>query len=116
MNKYLKSYSVGVESPNVSGFEHLNTLMCRDKLSGLAESLTRKEKEQLMEADQRLIEQAATFFSELQRVTSLEYERQQRRVPPTHWWWYLDVIANLPIPAAWSVGQKASQPAEAAMA
>jgi len=96
MNKYLKDYTAGVHSPRASGFEHLNTLMCRDKLFEIEGSLTVEEKKQLDQADQHLVEVAAEFLTELQRITSLRYEREQRQASPERWWWYLDVIARLP--------------------
>ena len=98
MNEYLKQYSVAVEHPEVSGFEHLNMLMVRDRLAEQELSLAPNEKRQLQAADQRLLEQAAVFQAELARITTLENERRHRQPPPQRWWWYLDVLTALPTP------------------
>jgi len=80
----------------VSGFEHLNTLMVRDKLFEQNETLSPEERAKVLAADHQLIEQAPAFLSALEHVTTLEYEREQREAPPERWWWYLDVIVHLP--------------------
>lgn len=99
MNKLLQHYLVAVESPNLSGFEHLDMLMVRDKLAGQISQLTVRERAMLVAADRRLFEQARAFDAALSQITSLTYERSQRNPPPEHWWWYLDVLAGVPQPA-----------------
>jgi hypothetical protein len=96
MNEYLKQYSVAVEHPEASAFEHLNMLMVRDRLAEQESSLTPDEKVRLKAADQRLLDQAAAFQAELTRITTLENEREHRQPAPQHWWWYLDVLTSLP--------------------
>lgn len=98
MNELLKRYTVAVEHPGVSGFEHLEMLMIRDRLADQAASLSPYECKALAQADRQLINQAAAFHAELSRITSLQYERQQRGVSPSHWWWYLDVLVHFPQP------------------
>lgn len=98
MNELLKRYTVAVEHPDVSGFEHLEMLMIRDKLACQAASLSPHERERLALADRRLVAQAAAFHAELSRITSLQYERRQRDVSPSRWWWYLDVLVHFPQP------------------
>jgi len=96
MNRYLRDYLVGVKSANVSGFEHLNTLMVRDRLFEQNKELTPEERDELLKADYQLIEQAPIILTELEQITSLEYERKQRDALSERWWWYLDVIVHLP--------------------
>ena len=91
---------MAVEHPEVSGFEHLNMLMVRDRLAEQELSLTPDETKRLKAADQRLLEQAADFQAELARITTLENERQHRQPPPQRWWWYLDVLTSLPTASA----------------
>jgi len=98
MNELLRRYTVAVEHPDVSGFEHLEMLMIRDKLAGQAASLSPYECKCLALADRRLIAQAAAFHTALSRITSLQYERRQRDVSPSRWWWYLDVLVHFPQP------------------
>jgi len=96
MNRLLQRYVIAVESPEVSGFEHLDMLMVRDKLAEQNEQFTVRERALLVAADRRLFEQASVFDAALSQVTSLAYERSQRNPPPSHWWWYLDVVAGMP--------------------
>ncbi len=96
MNHLLEYYTTAVNHPNVSGFEHLEMLMVRDKLADVEHTLLPFEKEQLEQADHRLAERASEFCAELARVTDLQYERDQRQSPPSHWWWYLDVLIQIP--------------------
>ncbi len=96
MNEYLRRYMVAVKYPNVSGFEHLDMLMVRDKLAARETELTEVENQQLKQADNQLLSNARAFHNELARVTELAREREQRTPPPDHWWWYLDVIVKLP--------------------
>lgn len=99
MNRLLQRYVIAVESPEVSGFEHLDMLMLRDKLVEQYEQLTIRERTLLVAADRRLFEQARAFDAALSQITSLTFERSQRNPPPKHWWWYLDVLAGVPQPA-----------------
>jgi len=96
MNEYLARYLVAVERPGVSAFEHIDMLMVRDRLAEQESSMSLRDKRRLKAADQRLLEQAAAFQSELARIISLEVERKRRQPPPQHWWWYLDVLTALP--------------------
>ena len=96
MNQDLEHYLVAVEYPQVSAFEHLDMLMVRDRLAEQEQSLTSDDKRRLKAADQRLLQQAAAFQSELAGITSLEIERGHRQPPPERWWWYLDVLTALP--------------------
>jgi hypothetical protein len=57
MNNLLQHYLIDVESPEVSGAEHLEMLQIRDKLFDLEPNLSTSKKETLLTADRRLIEQ-----------------------------------------------------------
>ena len=98
MNKLLEHYIVDVEFPDVSGAEHLEMLQRRDKLFELEPTLSNHEKELLAVADRRLVEQATEFYAELSRFIDFEQRRQFQQIPVTRWWWYLDVLAQLPHP------------------
>lgn len=96
MNKLLRQYTVDVEFPNVSGAEHLEMLHVRDQLFEMESSLSPAEKELLAKADRRLIEQAVAFYAELAQFVNLEQRRQSEQISVGRWWWYLDVLAQLP--------------------
>jgi len=96
MNKLLEHYTVDVDFPEVSGLEHLEMLQIRDKIFEIESTLSAAEKELLARADQRLIEQAVQFYEELSRFIDFEQRRQTHQIPVARWWWYLDVLAQLP--------------------
>ncbi len=110
MNELLKYYLMAVESPGVSGFEHLQMLDVRDNLQQIRSELTAEELDLLAGADYRLLTQAAAFHAELAQVTNLARERTQQNQPPAHWWWYLDVLAQLPAVATDGKRSDASEP------
>lgn len=96
MNELLQGYVVDTQYPNVSGIEHLEMLKRRSKLADLEHTLSREESRQLAEADVRLSTHAAEFLAELSRFVDLATERGRRRIPSSHWWWYLDVLVQVP--------------------
>jgi hypothetical protein len=97
MNPLLKNYCVSVESPDVSGAEHLEMLQIRDRLTEIEPQLTEEEKILLTKADRQLVENANSFYQELSRFINLTESRKAQCISPQRWWWYLDVLAVLPI-------------------
>lgn len=97
MNPLLKNYCVSVEFPDVSGAEHLELLQIRDRLTEIEPQLTEEEKILLIKADRQLVENANSFYRELSRFINLTEKRKAQCISPQRWWWYLDVLAVLPI-------------------
>lgn len=100
MNALLKQYLVDVEFPEVSGAELLEMLQVRDRLAEIEPALDPDEREALHAADSRLLAQASAVSRELSRFIDLQAHRQRHEVPPSRWWWFLDVVSELPIGAA----------------
>lgn len=98
MNELLNYYVVATRHPEVSGFEHLEMLLVRDELAQNADHLSPKQEALLAAADQLLLSQVAAFQTAISHITDLTAERQQRKPPADHWWWYLDVLAQVPAP------------------
>jgi hypothetical protein len=96
MNRLLVHYCVDVQHPEVSGAEHLEMLQIRDRLAKLEPTLTSEEQEALAEADRVLVERSAAFYQALLRFLDLAAYRREHSIPPTRWWWYLDVVSHLP--------------------
>jgi len=92
----LQAYVVDTQYPDVSGIEHLEMLRRRSELASLEHTLNAEECRQLAEADARLVAHAAEFLAELVCFVDLAAERHRLAVPPSHWWWYLDVLAEAP--------------------
>jgi hypothetical protein len=94
-DELIHDYEVDVEFPEVSGIEHLDMLLARSDIANIEQELTEEQRQRVSNADQQLIEHAQQFYEAIQRIASLEQWRQQHNVHVTHWWWYLDVIAQL---------------------
>ena len=96
MSELLQAYVVDTRYPDVSGIEHLQMLRRRSEFADLEHTLGREERRQLAEADARLLTHAAEFLAELARFVDLATERHRLRIPSSHWWWYLDVLVQVP--------------------
>lgn len=75
MNKYLEHYLAAVKHSNVSGFEHQEMLVVRDKLENEEQKLTAEEAAQLEAADRRLQAQANQFYAAFVQITDFHSER-----------------------------------------
>jgi hypothetical protein len=93
---YVAHYKVAVQHSDVSGFEMLDMLMVRDQLEARWNRLTLHEQNEVLAADRQLLSHADQFFAALSQVTRFDYERKQRQPGPERWWWYLDVLVQLP--------------------
>ena len=71
-------------------------LQLRDKILALENTLTVADSMAVTAADRRLIELASAFYAELSRFINFEDRRKTQQIPPSRWWWYLDVLAELP--------------------
>ena len=95
-DQLVAAYEVDVRFPDVSGMEHLEMLRTRSDIARGETHLTAEQRARLAEADKHLLQQARRFFQAIQRIADLEAWRRQQGTPPAHWWWYLDVLAQLP--------------------
>jgi hypothetical protein len=93
----IATYEVDVQCPDVSGMEHLEMLMTRSEISRNELHLSGEERERILNADKVLLENARQFYESIQAIADLDSWRRDENVPPTHWWWYLDVIVKLPM-------------------
>jgi hypothetical protein len=99
MTKYLElvaTYEVDVRFPDVSGMEHLDMLRVRSELANYESELTVEERMRLLEADKALLRQVRHFYKAIHKIADLEAWRRDENIPITHWWWYLDVLAQIP--------------------
>lgn len=92
----IAAYETDVRFPDVSGMEHLNMLLNRSEIAKCETHLTNGQKIRLVEADKALLQQAQLFYEAIQKVADLEVWRHEEKIPVTHWWWYLDVLSQLP--------------------
>ena len=96
IEKLIAAYEIDVQFPDVSGMEHLEMLLARTEIARLEERLTAKQRQRLAQADLTLLEQARRFYEVIDRIADLDLWRREQDAPPAHWWWYLDVLAQLP--------------------
>ena len=93
----LSAYETDVDFPDVSGMEHLQMLMTRSALHRVEDQLTPEQQRRLANADKRLLQRAHLFYQAIQAIADLARWREtETDVTPEHWWWYLDVVAQLP--------------------
>ncbi len=93
----LSMYEVDVAFPDVSGMEHLQMLMTRSELQRVGHLLTSEQQFRLAKADQRLFHCAQQFYQAIQSIADLTHWRETGTgITSEHWWWYLDVLAQLP--------------------
>lgn len=95
-DQLIAAYEVDVRFPDVSGMEHLDMLLARSEIARGEHHLTAEQRARLAEADRVLLQQARRFYQAIQRVADLDVWRRSEDAPPAHWWWYLDVLVQLP--------------------
>lgn len=88
----LKQYVEDVRHPQVSGFELLDLLSTRSALVQGEAHLSPTERRRLEKADARLVAAAPLILARLVEIAPLPELRRQAKVPPSHWWWYLDSL------------------------
>jgi len=93
--KLLEAYETDVQFADVSGMEHLDMLMTRSEIARHERHLSDEERQRLLNADKLLRQQAYLFYQSIQEIADLASWRRGEDVPATHWWWYLDVIAQM---------------------
>jgi hypothetical protein len=105
----IAAYEVDVRFPDVSGMEHLDMLLVRSEIARGERYLTAEQRVRLAEADRMLLRQVRRFYQAIHRIADLQAWRRGESVSPVQWWWYLDVLAQLPeLPAPESAVQVAS--------
>lgn len=93
----LLAFEVDVDFPEVSGIEHLQMLLARSELHRADRLLDSEQKTRLARADRKLLQQAQSYYEAIQAIADLTSWREcAGGVTPEHWWWYLDVLAQLP--------------------
>lgn len=93
MNKkhLIKGYDIFVNGEwDLSPFEHLYELECRDVIQEHINDFNKAEKEEIKKLDKILVKRAPLFYKALKGF--LEAERNNK--PKSYWWWYLDEIAD----------------------
>lgn len=96
LERLLTQYETDVRFPDVSGMEHLDMLLTRSRIAEHKDDLTAGQSARLADADLQLLHAAARFNRAILAVADLTAWREDSGAPPDHWWWYLDVLTNVP--------------------
>ena len=96
MNNLVNIYNLSLDYPEVSGAEQLEVLEIRDQIAELETELSEKDQKILSEADQKLINNVSIIYQEISRFINLADYRNKQKISSKKWWWYLDVLSNLP--------------------
>jgi hypothetical protein len=92
--RLLASYEVDVQFPDVSGFEILEMLDIRSRIAACENDLNDEQRTRLEAADDRLLRSAPAFFQSVAAIADLPEMRRRSRTPCSHWWWYLERLAE----------------------
>ncbi len=96
-DELITAYETDVRFPEVSGMEHLDMLMTRSEIASVEPHLSSALRERVLQADRQLVGRARQFYDAIQAIADLASWRRSEFTPITHWWWYLDVLAQLPV-------------------
>lgn len=103
--RLLRSYCAGVRYPESHGLELDHLLFVRDGLHEAFEQLATQERAEVEAADRILLENAAMVAKSLAETVDIRARREELAPGSSRWWWYLDVIANLPRSEAPTTGE-----------
>ncbi len=92
--RLLDEYAHSVQFPEVSGFEVLELLDLRSKLAALEMQLDAAQRAALEEADSIFLRHASAFYESVAALGDLSNLRSRASAPCSHWWWYLEKLAN----------------------
>jgi len=88
----IERFAVGVQHPDVSGFELLELLDLRSEIARGEHNLDEEERKQLEEADQCFLKHARRIYAGIAEVADLAEMRRRAGALPAHWWWYLEEL------------------------
>lgn len=100
----IAAYEVDVQFPDVSGMELLDMLLTRSEIAANEAHLSEDERRRVVTADRTLLRQAKQVCAAIQKIADLASWRHNNNFPVAHWWWYLDVVTQLPVTFEWITG------------
>ena len=94
IQRLLEQYIKAVRFPEASGFEVLELLDVRSKLAAQEIALDAEQRLQLEEADSMFLRHAPVFYESAVVLGDLSDLRRRAAAPCSHWWWYLEKLAQ----------------------
>ena len=103
----IDSYGVDLDFiDEISPFELIGTLVKRDELEEVKNSLTYAEKIKLAEYDEKLFNNAQKFYNAIKEVYQFQF---QNRKPISHWWSNIDLVVSGKLPVNFQTTKIKSQ-------
>ncbi len=93
-HELIEYLSEGINSPDVSGFELLELLDIRSRIASRELLFSEADKVLLEDLDRKFMRMADFLLSRISEVADLSEVRRRSHSLPSHWWWYLDEIAQ----------------------
>ena len=94
LHELIEDYAVDVDSPEVSGFEHLEMLDRRSEIARREMELSDDDRRLLEDTDRLFFRRAEVFYKVISEIADLAEMRGRVRPMPSHWWWYLDELVE----------------------
>lgn len=94
VQRLVQYYVKAVQFPEVSGFEILELLDVRSKLAARESELDAAHRAQLEAADSLFLRNAPLLYESVAPLGDLNEMRRRASVPCSHWWWYLEKLAE----------------------
>ena len=92
--RLLDQYTQAVRFPRSSGFEVLELLDVRSRLAAQEQRLDPDQRARLEEADSFFLRHADAFYESVASLGELSILRSRAAAPCSHWWWYLEKLAQ----------------------
>jgi hypothetical protein len=83
-----------VQFPEVSGFEVLELLDVRSRLATVESELDEAQRAQLEDADSVFLRYTPMLYESVITLGDLADLRRRAAAPCSHWWWYLEKLAQ----------------------
>lgn len=93
-HELIEYLSKGIDSPDVSGFELIELLDIRSLIASREPLLNEADTSLLEDLDRRLMRMADFFYVRISEVADVSDARRRSHSLPSHWWWYLDEMAQ----------------------
>lgn len=93
-HELIEYLSRGINSPDVRGFELIELLDIRSLIASREPLLNEADTSLLEDLDRRLMRMADFFYVRISEVADVSDARRRSHSLPSHWWWYLDEMAQ----------------------
>jgi hypothetical protein len=90
----IRYLSEAMDHPAVSGFELLEVLDIRSRLTPREPLLSIDDRALLEKVDKQILQMADVLLERISEVADLCEMRHRSHILPSHWWWYMDEISS----------------------